>query len=781
MGEATHFKAARRGEPGVSADAEAALLSRGVGVLNPDRCPAGPLDAPKLSTPMPPPAPSTPSPKDAHMSLEPNVPRPSSDVIHRHHRLLSCVLVTLAAGAMAATGLTATAQADTCPNATLREEDNSTQLPECRAYELVTNPFKEGFAPFSEGYAADGTLAYSSVGNFAENGLGAIGNQYVATRSATGWTTAAPAPSGPTYAATGSGAEGFSSDLRSSVWLMRRAEEPSDLAYLYRRGPEGTFTRIGPSNDPALLPLDPPGTLNTGETMFYDGGSADLSHVLFQIHGQSSYPGLVAPGAGFNLYEYVGSENARPRFVGVDNAGNQIYPGCNTGASTISTDGRVIVWGADCAQQLWARINGTTSIDVSASQCTRTSADPGGACNAASNASFQGAATDGSRVFFSTTQQLVNGDTDNSNDLYACDIPPGALAPAGTSNPCASLTEVSGASSNANVQGILRVSADGSRVYFVAHGVLAANLNGRDEPAAAGDENLYVWQRNAAHPAGQTTFVARLEASDADLWGPEEGSSYRMAQSTDEGRYLVLATNSPLLASDTDEARDVYRYDAATGALLRLSTDTSGSGGNEAGFEASLSSPPSKPSPTFSAMSSDGSHVVFITSEALSPRDTNGTADVYEWHDGQVSLISGGKPSLPSLAGTIVWITPSGTDILFSTTAALTGEDADTNSDVYDARIDGGLPISRAETCSEEACRSPLGQQPEGPVASGTATLNGPGNPAQPPTPTTNAKPKPPTRAQKLTKALKACRSKHNREKRSRCERKARRVYRRSK
>ena len=83
---------------------------------------------------------------------------------------------------------------------------------------------------------------------------------------------------------------------------------------------------------------------------------------------------------------------------------------------------------------------GTATVAVSGSECTRTAGDPGGACNSISAAGYAGAAKDGSRVFFTTRQQLVNGDTDNSNDLYACDIPPGSPPPVGAANPCASLT-----------------------------------------------------------------------------------------------------------------------------------------------------------------------------------------------------------------------------------------------------------------------------------------------------------------------------------------------------
>jgi hypothetical protein len=367
-------------------------------------------------------------------------------------------------------------------------------------------------------------------------------------------------------------------------------------------------------------------------------------------------------------------------------------------------------------------------------------------------------------VFFTTTQQLVNGDTDQTNDLYECDIPPGAPAPVGTANPCASLTEVSHNATGANVENVVNISEDGSRVYFVAQGVLAANLGTNDAAAVAGDNNLYVWQKDAAHPAGQTTFVAKLESDDISR-----------AQSTAGGRYLIFDTANRLLPSDTDEAPDVYRYDADTGILLRLSTGTSGSGGNEPGAEAK----PAENSPAWRphyAMTDNGSTVVFETTGALSPADTDGVTDVYEWHEGQVSLVSDGGGSIP-------WISSSGKDIFFRTTQPLTADDSGTEEDVYDARVEGGFPVTAPAPCSGEACQGAPALPPQPPGVSASAAFNGPGSPlaAETPPASSKAKPKSLTRAQKLAKALKACKAKHSKKKRAACEKRARNTYRRAK
>jgi hypothetical protein len=677
----------------------------------------------------------------------------------RSRRLLvgraASVLAAVAATGLAALGLTAApALADACPNVGVRAQNNSTNLPDCRAYELVSNPFKEGFAPKFFQYADTGNVAYRSAGAFAGTDTGGTFNQYFATRSAAGWLTTAPGPplasagAESAYAlAAGGSAEFMSADLRSSVWIMRRADEATDVGDFYLRGVDGVFRMIGPGVNPATLPHGVPGTSLTGVLPASTGAAADLSHVMFSILLGERFPGDTSSGQ-FSLYEYAGTGNDRPSLVGVDNAGQLISQTSTCAGSptsryhAMSTDGRVIFFTPNCpgteggVAQLWARIGGTTSVDVSASHCTRAPSDPGGACNAVAPAVFEGANADGSRVYFMTTQQLVDGDTDQTEDLYACDIPAGTPVPTGTANSCSALDEVSGSVSDANVEGVTRISDDGSRVYFVATGVLAGNLGASDVGAVAGDNNLYVWEKDAAHPAGQTTFVARLDPNDSSLWGGETGVfSGRAAQTTDDGRYLVLSTLSPLVTSgptaDTDAAADVYRYDAQTGAAMRLSVGADGSGGNEPGSGATISSVSYQTSDAATrartVMTSDGQTVVFLTGEALSQQDTNGTEDVYEWHDGRVSLISTGTPSVSNPVGGLAWITASGHDIFINSTQRITSADGDTNIDFYDVRVDGGFDLTRPAPCTGDGCQGSAGRAPDASVTESDKAV-GPGD-----------------------------------------------------
>jgi hypothetical protein len=651
---------------------------------------------------------------------------------HCHRRRLARraarALTGVAAAAAATLSLTAApALAEDCPNAALRAQNNSTQLPGCRAYEQVTPEFKEGFPASPTGFTDDGRLIYISNGSYANNGNGAPavpgGNTYLAVRAGSGWSNKALSPPGPDYyIGAPVFARALSSDLRSSLWLMRRGDETNDVRDFYVRHPDDVFTRVGSALDP-LAPASAADRLVASD---------DLSHIVFSVGSDGTY-------------EYVGTGDDQPRLVSVDNAGQRLALGCVTSVGggngfgdyhAMSTDGRVIFWVPACAPPaVYARVDGTTTIQVSKSQCTRAPSDPGGDCNAPSAPVFESANANGTRVYFTTSQQLVNADTDSTTDLYECDIPSGTPAPVGAVNPCPDLREVSGAADGADVQGVTRMSDDGSRVYFVAKGVLASNTGANDVVAGAGDDNLYVWQRDTAHPAGDTRFVAKVDPSDSPV--PNSGANFpglwspdglgRVAQTTDDGRYLVFATHAPLIdhgpQADTDTARDLYRYDAETGALTRLSTEVDGAGGNEPGQDAQIT--PNAYDQANSAMrrprtvmSDDGGSVVFTTKEALALSDTNSTPDTYLWHEGRVSLISSGKPSIDDtypgsseILGTNTkvqaLISPSGRDVYFTTTARLVSGDIDTVFDVYDARVDGGFaPTPTPTPCSGEACQS---------------------------------------------------------------------------
>ncbi len=175
---------------------------------------------------------------------------------------------------------------------------------------------------------------------------------------------------------------------------------------------------------------------------------------------------------------------------------------------------------------------------------------------------FQGASEDGSKAFFLTEQELFAGA--RGMNLYEYDF----------DDPLhEKLVRVSTGSEEPEVQGVARVSEDGTHVYFVAKGVLSGrNAEGR-EPVLGG-ENLYVFERDAVYPAGRVAFVATLSPADLVDWEAED--ERRPVQVTPDGRFVVFQSVADLTAGDTSSEPQVFEYDAVAERLVRVSTGQAG-------------------------------------------------------------------------------------------------------------------------------------------------------------------------------------------------------------
>jgi hypothetical protein len=428
---------------------------------------------------------------------------------------------------------------------------------------------------------------------------------------------------------------------------------------------------------------------------------------------------------------------------------------------------------------VYARVGAKETVAVSnpsPSECAACSL----AKKPAKEAIFQGASADGSKVFFTTSQQLLTSDTDTTTDLYEYDFNPPAGQP--------QLVQVSGGTptdptpgAGAKVRGVLRNS--GSHIYFVAEGVLTTEPNGNGEKAKPVEKNLYGYDTLT----GQTKFVATLSGADQELWGGAkvEGSQAgvdegtREVQTTPDGRYLVFSSAAQLAGNINTGA--VYRYDFETGELTWIShaapgvpAPNKGKHATIAPLEAATNGANADIGDRERAISENGEYVVFTTSEELQAGAVEGATNSYLWHDGTVSLISGDSLGGPSISS-------SGSDIFFATAKQLVGQDTDALGDVYDARVGGGFPAPPAEaSCSGDACQGPSSPLPSfGPSTSSVLPAGGnlPPPPSPPPVKETKKKlTKKLTPAQELAKALAACKHKPK-NKRAACESQARRRY----
>jgi hypothetical protein len=379
------------------------------------------------------------------------------------------------------------------------------------------------------------------------------------------------------------------------------------------------------------------------------------------------------------------------------------------------------------------------------------------------SADFEGASEDGSRVYFAAPlakgqHGLVPGAEDASRNLYLATIgcPQATPGCAVGERVVSSLVEAShdpNGGQAADVMGTVRVAPDGSRAYFVAGGNLltvaqreALEREGAPVPQV-GAANLYVFEAATGSTPASTRFIADLcsganaSGSVEDARCPSE-SDERMwthigagtlAQTADaNGSFLVFESNGQLTSSDTNHVRDVYRYDAFSGRLNRVSLGEGGfdDNGNRAVFGPSGeplgaqidigekvnngSSVMAQHGLVTRAISEDGTRIVFGSAEPLSPVATNGLENAYEWREsaggeGIVSIVSSGDSEAAVPVERLV-ISPSGRDVFFATTQSLLAQDTDVLYDVYDAREGEGFPVAPAplQTCSGDACQGPL-------------------------------------------------------------------------
>jgi hypothetical protein len=555
------------------------------------------------------------------------------------------------------------------------------------------------------------------------------------------------------------------------------------------------FTILGPNHGWAYVVgtedeflVTAPGTVDAGgnyevaggvlETLdkkpfvpIYSGASDNFGHILFQTRVGEA---LLAPAANSqvtSLYDLWvrGPGSPSLHLVGVDSEGNAIDPYCPVTLGTeigkgskfnaVADQGREIFFTAsvagskstaECYAQrnpaLYVRMAGEKTVLIStpiAADCA--AAALAAPCHSASpeRTDFEGANEAGSLVYFTTHRPLTTEDRDNGNDLYLARIG----CPGGEGENCApvarevtSLAQVSHdphADRPAEVQGVVKISPDGSRAYFVALGALTDVPNAEGHAPIDGADNLYLYDVASGR---QPIFIADLcsgpeesgdvrdvacpfnlkrgehGTNDSDLWL----SRLPEAQTADEeGRFLVFSTYGQLREGDADATKDVYRYDAATGLLSRISVGEAGydSNGNSE-FDVNITKLTGG-STVYSlygmdsrAITEDGARIVFTTAEPLSPNAVNGLINTYEWHEtqngeGEVSLISTGRSTVPV---SDVVISPDGRDIFFITAEALVAQDVDGAPDVYDARFGGGFAPSGAavEQCAGDACQGPL-------------------------------------------------------------------------
>jgi hypothetical protein len=320
------------------------------------------------------------------------------------------------------------------------------------------------------------------------------------------------------------------------------------------------------------------------------------------------------------------------------------------------------------------------------------------------------ATPDGRSAYFVTSTKLDPVDKNSGIDVYRWDEAAGksTCLTCGVENESGEkFADVDVDASNASR---VLVSDDFSHIYFDSPHQLVPDLG------VEGGANLYV------SSGGKIRFVAASVRPTDSMSLSGDGSILTFLSDKSLTADDVASNCPDVLNGGLVPCKQLYRYDDHDGSVECLSCGH--------GAVTTNSVTLSSFGDSFKA-SADGGTVAFVTAQALLPGDVNGSADLYEWRNGAIRLITDGTTHYPvGLAGPIPQaMDPGGSNIVFSVASpGLTGFEHDGVANLYDARIGGGFSLPTPPVhCSEESCQGP--QQGSPPFTSiGSSTGAGPGS-----------------------------------------------------
>jgi hypothetical protein len=638
------------------------------------------------------------------------------------------------------------AAADTCPNQSFRV-GASANLPDCRAYELVTPPNMNGLRPDAANYDANfqsfntSALSSNSQGVIFHTlggtlpGFDGTGftDRYRAVRGPSGWTTELFAPTG--------------SEARLQY---PGGIDPDSQAYFLA---DRTINTDG----------------NAGSLLAELGGQADLLRTPkgeYELIGRGEIAGTavtsrwaqglyISPGAGHIIFSSAsrtfGLDGEEPVRLADDAppAGTAaIYDRGLTGPTSVVSllPGNAVPAAGENAKFLGAskdgtavafRIQGDPSIYVRLDNAVTETVT-----NAAST--FAGLSSDGGQVFYANAADPETSERDQTPaDLFSFDT---------ASTITTQITSVDDAR-------FANVSEDGSHVYFVAETPIGGE-------GTAGQPNLYVWDRDTT----ATTFIGTLDpvdvtvpeppgvffgGSDMVRWtsqvteqtnrGNYVGPGKNNSRSNPGGTVLVFQSRAKLTSAENNGHSAIYRYDSATAAepLICIScpSDATPSQADSTlqdvfRFTADNRNPVSAPYKV-SNVTDDGNTVFFQSFVPLVPADTGPGQDIYEWeapetggcagNSGCLHLISSGAGSKDNF---LYAASADGSDVAIVTYDHLLPQDENVNGAIYDARVNGGFPsreASETRSCSGDACQGQPAIPPSF-LSPASSTFDGRGN-----------------------------------------------------
>ena len=346
---------------------------------------------------------------------------------------------------------------------------------------------------------------------------------------------------------------------------------------------------------------------------------------------------------------------------------------------------------------------------------------------------------DGAPPAGGVTTGTPGGPGNGSWDLYMYELTPGN-DPTGAG---AKLTRISGGpfgNSDCNVApadaltttSLRFASDDGERLYFTCAaplGGVGAATNGTDTvqsgtPSTTGTRNLYLydatkplderWRFIAQLTVPSSNHVSRCASVNSRAGGPINNDEDALAtgptatscvRGASAGDFITFMTRDRLVPGDPGAtSADVYAYvfDAATDRLTRISAAQGGLGGDYpcvtgAGYadtgqpcHAEYGGAGAADFPSLVTDPADpADRVAFFQSKVrLTVDDPDDQFDVYQWRNGDLTLLTPATPRPAYYAG----VSADGRDIFIEAMDRLSWQDTDAVMDLYDLRLGGGIP-----------------------------------------------------------------------------------------
>ncbi|HET7418712.1 MAG TPA: hypothetical protein VFJ61_13905 [Solirubrobacterales bacterium] len=245
-------------------------------------------------------------------------------------------------------------------------------------------------------------------------------------------------------------------------------------------------------------------------------------------------------------------------------------------------------------------------------------------------------------------------------------------------------------------------------------------LDGRLNEPQAISQNY--WKFLGISDDGETVYWQSEPESDIVVW--HDGVLKPVSPLPSEGAYSWVSPNGRYFAFQALAADGGLRlFDRETEevrCITCLSDGTQGGGEFPKGKERISGE-------NVAQVVTDKGQVFFTSAARLVAADVNGVGDAYEYKDGKASLISPGNAPFEAF---FLGISRDGDDAFFSTSQKLVGRDNDGAVDIYDARVDGGLPAQSPpvpQECLRDDCKATPGAGPELPFG-GSEALSGPEN-----------------------------------------------------